>query len=221
MLGHPAKRELLAHAESLIDGRGISAEIARHLASCAGCASEVRAMRESLAFVRAAQGPELSPDATAQLLAAAREERTALRRARRRMRPVVLAVKGLAYAACLTVLAAVSFRAALGQGAAAASQVYPAAPPRLAAVATSPEDLRRTESAVQALAVAVGSRPGTRPSLTELHHTRTVRAVGGDLAAARAALERNPGCARAALLWNANLQTQEKALKALYVERSL
>jgi hypothetical protein len=221
MLGHPAKRELMAHAESLVDGLGISTEIARHVASCAGCASEVRAMRESLAFVRAAEGPEPSSDATSQLLVAAREERAALRRARNRMRPVVLAAKGLAYAACLAILATVSFRAALGHGAVTASQARPAAPPRMAASVPSAEDLRRTESAVHTLALAVGSRPANQPSLQELYHTRTVRAVGDDLAAARAALERNPGSARATLLWNANLQTQEKALKALYVERSL
>ena len=221
MLGHPAKRELMAHAESLVDGQGISADLARHVASCAGCASEVRAMRESLAFVRAAQGPEPSSDATKQLLVAARQERAALRCARNRMRPVVLAAKGLAYAACLTLLATVSFRAALGHGAEAASLARPVASPRMAAVAPSPEDLRKTESAVHTLALAVGSRPGTQPSIRELHHTRTVQAVGDDLAAARAALERNPGSARATLLWNTNLQTQEKALKTLYVERSL
>ena len=37
MLGHPSKPELLAYAEGLVDGRGISAATARHITSCPVC----------------------------------------------------------------------------------------------------------------------------------------------------------------------------------------
>ena len=42
MLGHPSKPELLAYAEGLVDGRGISAATARHITSCPVCASRWR-----------------------------------------------------------------------------------------------------------------------------------------------------------------------------------
>jgi hypothetical protein len=75
---------------------------------------------------------------------------------------------------------------------------------------------------IHTLAAAVGSRPSVPRNLREWQQTRAVLALDADLAAARAALQRNPGCERASRVVNSNIQRQAQALKTLYyVERSL
>ena len=89
-------------------------------------------------------------------------------------------------------------------------------------VAESPtESLSKTVDEVQTLAAAVRAGHGKAPSPEEWVHRRVVSAMDADIAAAVAALERNPGNVRASHIVHANLERQAQALRSLYVERTL
>ncbi len=220
MLGHPAKLELAAHAENLAHGCGICADLARHIASCETCAAEVKAITASLDFLSSAPAMNPSAESTAQLLLAARKERKTQRGHRSGLRTVYTAAKALACAAGIVLLASVTFRSALDGGVSAPGT--PAPRPQVVATANpSAEEIRETASKIQSLALAVRTRSDSSQSLWERQHRRVVLALDADRAAALAALESNPGCARASRLASANLMREAQALKTLYVERGL
>jgi anti-sigma factor RsiW len=220
LLGHPSKLELLAYAEGLVDGHGISTATARHIATCKDCAKEVADIRMSIEF--AASADELSPtdELTSQIMVAARTERGVQRRAHGRT-PLIM-LKGMAYAAGIVMLSTFYFSYALGDAPASSHEIRVAAAPRPVASGPSPEEIRKATVEIHTLAAAVGSRPSVPRNLREWQQTRAVLALDADLAAARAALQRNPGCERANRVVNSNIQRQAQALKTLYyVERSL
>lgn len=220
LLGHPSKLELLAYAEGLVDGHGISTATARHVATCKDCAKEVADIRSSIEFTASADELSPSDDLTSQILVAARTERHVQRRARGKT-PLIM-LKGFAYAAGIVALSTFYFSYALGGAPASSPEMRVSAAPRTVSTGPSPEEIRKATTEIHTLAAAVGSRPSAPRNLREWQQTRAVLALDADLAAARAALQRNPGCERANRIINSNIQRQAQALKTLYyVERSL
>jgi len=91
-----------------------------------------------------------------------------------------------------------------------------------AVVSASNQDaLQRTAEEVRTLAAAVRSVSDRPQTPREREHRRAAALLDADIAAARQALQRNPGCERAEAIVNANLQRQAETLRALYLERSL
>lgn len=218
MLGHPSRPELLAYAEGLVDGRGISTATARHVASCPVCAREVSAIRSSIEFTASARQLDPAEDSISRILIAARSERQATRRARGRTPMLVL--KGLAYAAGVAVVSAVVFQVALRDPSANAISLSAGAS-RAVTTAESAEELRRAAEQIETLTAAVGSRSDAPRSYRVWQQAREVLALDAELSAARAALEQNPASERASRIVSTNIKRQADALKNLYVERSL
>jgi len=218
MLGHPSKPELLAYAEGLVDGRGISTATARHITGCPVCAREVAAIRASIEFTASAKELDPAEDSISRILIAARTERKATRRAKGGT--PMLVFKGLAYAAGVILVSAVVFRASLNvsaeNGALRASNAS-----RAIASNVSAEEMRRATSQIQTLTAAVGSRADAPHNDRVWQQAREVLALDAELAAARAALRENPASERASQVVSSNLKRQAKALKTLYVERNL
>lgn len=221
MKWHPGKHDLMAYAEGLADRRGIlSAKVGGHVSACPTCMAEVQRMRASFELLRRSGEIEPSEDFTTRVLLAAREQRTALesRRLRRsRIRPLA---KGMAYAAGVLLVAMAVFKAALNAAPNTPSHYATASEPVEEAV-LSPDAVLRASAEVQALAAAVQSVSSRRFSPVEIERRRTVQALNTDIEAARAALQRNPGCLRASRVMDANLQRQAQALRALYLQSSL
>jgi hypothetical protein len=221
MKRHPGKSELFDHAESIVAHRPISAKIGGHIAGCRACQAEVEGMRASIEF--AVEAPELEPstDFTSQLLLAAQQERRALNTRRSKMSVAASIAKIGGYAAAILLVGAICFSVALtGKPGGAAVQAIETTPPLDAATA-SRDAMAKTATDIETLASAVEQPSRKKPSLWELEHRRTVSALNANIEAARAALERNPGCDRANKIINVNMQRQAQALKALYVEKAM
>jgi len=218
MLGHPSKPELLAYAEGLVDGRGISAATARHMSACPVCAREVAEIRGSIEFTASAHTLDPAEDSVSRILIAARSERRATRRARGGT-PALLA-KGIAYAAGVALVSAVVFRSGLAAPG-ANGLARAAAAPRTASPGALHDEVRRASAQIETFAAAVGSRTDGRPSYRQWHQAREVLAIDAALTAARTELRANPSSERASRVIDANLKRQANALKSLYVERSL
>ena len=214
----------MTYAESLAGkGGALSVKIGGHVSGCKSCQAEVEGMRSSIEFIHSA--PELEPaaDFTNQLLLAAQNERNRLEQ-RRGRQAISSIAKGLSYAAGILVVGAVCFGAALSGGSSDDRTVHAAVrqPDAISGDAgISPEMLKQAAAEVQTLAVALSFQPKTPPSPWEIEYRRAAQALGADIEAARAALERHPGCARASRMIASHLQRQAQTLKALYVERSL
>lgn len=218
MLGHPSKPELLAYAEGLVDGRGISAATARHISTCPVCAREVAAIRASIEFAASANTLDPSEDSVSRILIAARTERKTSRRARGGTRTLI--VKGVAFAAGVALVSAVVFKTGLGH--AGGVNTYRATTVgRTVATNGSADELRRAAAQIETLTAAVGSREDTRPSYRVWQQVREVLALDAELTAARSALKLNPASERANRIIYSNLKRQANALKSLYMERSL
>ncbi len=221
MKRHPGKHELFAYAESLVDRRtALSAKTGGHLAMCPACKAEVEGIRRSLSFV--GEAPELDPssDLTARILLAAQTERRAMQARARTTLPVKL-VKAFAYAAAILVVSAVCFSAALNSGARAPEGLAATAATQPSMPGLSPEAIRKATAEIQSLASAVSVPSKKAPNAWEIERRRAVNALNDELEAAKAALERNPGCQRASRLMDSNLQRQAQTLRDLYVDRSL
>ena len=223
MSRHPRKIELMAYAESLAGkGGALSVKTGAHISSCPQCQAELEGLRGSLEFIHSA--PELEPTAefTSQLLMAAQSERRLLDQ-RRGRQAFMAAVKGLSYAAGILIVGAICFGAGLS-GSTGESAVHTALE-HPAGVSSEPvessEMLRRAAAEIKTLAAAVNFQSKNPATPLELEYRRAVQALAADIEAARAALELNPGCARATSLINSHLQRQVQALRTLYVERSL
>ena len=126
--------------------------------------------------------------------------------------------KGLAGAAAVILVASLYFSATL-------DVEQRGIPEKRAAVRRAPEvsfdAISQAAAEVQALAAAVNAPSKSLPTSWEQEYRRAAEVLEGDIAAALAALERNPGCARAVNMVNANLQRQADTLRTLYIERSL
>lgn len=218
---HPSRQHLMAYAEVLADGRSpVPAGLAAHVNFCPQCNREVRAMTECFRFLANAPAVEPKTDLAAQILMEARKARAAARPPRR-FTALINTAKFLACAASLTLFASLIFTAVLretGDALRPASGPALAAAPEISTPLPTPEELR---SQVAALSAAMNSLPEDHLSPREREQFRALSRLRADLAAAQAALERNPGHPRAAQLMYASLQQQAAALRDLYLQREL
>lgn len=216
---HPTRYQLVRYAESMVDRSApVSAIMASHIAACPACAAEVKSIRASLEFAAKADDLEPSNDLTAQILMRAKQVRaTSHPRPRSAFRT---AWRGIFFAGAMAAMAAVVFGLALG-----APQPTPRMETALQQVSDalpSPDMIHRVTADIKTLGTAVRTASTNRPvSLLEREHLRAVNAMDADIVAAQAALQRNPGCARASHIVNENLQRQAETLRHLYIERSL
>ena len=225
VLRHPAREQLVAFAESLVDrSASVSSAIASHVSSCPRCTAEVRAIRASLEFAAAAPEPEPSGDLARQIMAGAREARLQrIERPRRRSMAGSL-FRAMMYTAATVVLAVFIFGTAVGQspGDISAPSVSRAVP-RMAQtpVIPSAESLQRKAGAIERLSAAVARNEGPPRTLRERERLRTLDDVNQDINAAMTALARNPGCIRADEMIRSHLDRQVESLRDLFVERTL
>lgn len=222
MRRHPAKHELFAHAEALEDGnRPISARIGKHVAGCRRCGAEVRALRTSLSAVSTAPVLEPSAASTVRLLHAARQERQAAQQESRPVRALCGLAKGLAAAAALIVVGAVSFRTVLDTPPSAAN-----APARASAVSVSferpsEEAIRRAKEEAEslyAISDAVRARNVQPRSPQEHQYLRAIRAVEADIQEALLTLEQDPTNVRAWHVLNSKGEYREEMVKTYYFD---
>jgi hypothetical protein len=219
---HPFRHELVAFAETLVDRNApVSASMAAHVAACPACAAEVKSIRRSLEFAASAPRLEPSTDLTSQILLQAHKERGGAQEHRRAS--VGWAVcRGVVYTGLLAAVAVTVFNTALQDSTPMPrAETTLAAQPAVEDEVPSEEALQKAAAEVRTLAAAIRFADSKPQSAREREHRRAVSAMDADIAAARTALERNPGCARATRIVNANLQRQAKALRTLYVERTL
>lgn len=220
---HPTRRQLVAYAESLVDRRTpISAAMAAHVAACPACAAEVKAVKASLEFTASAPGIEPSQDLTSQILLKAQQERGVCGRRARPVSRIGAMMRAVAFTGATAAVAVFVFGMALN--AAPAGSHYSGAPAGLvhSAVSASSQDaMQRAAKEVQTLSAAVRMVSDRPQSPREREQRRMAAILDADIAAARQALQRNPGCERAAEIVNANLRRQAETLRALYLERSL
>lgn len=219
MLGHPSRTELMEYAESLVDYRAsISSTMAAHVAQCPSCASEVEGMRACFAIAAHAEELEPSVASNITIMLAAQKGRQTLARRRHSRRRLVALGKGLAFAAGLAMVMTVAFGAFLDTGAKPVSAASPKSALRtqLATLIPSPEAIRKATAQVQTLAAALEGDSDQPQTLWEQQHRRAVEALGADIEEARAALERNPGCGRAATLIHRSLERQALTYRRLY-----
>ncbi len=216
---HPTRYQLVAFTETVVDRNApVSAALAAHVAACPMCAAEVKSIRASLEFAARASLLEPSSDLTAQILLKAKSKREAAR-GHRRTSAFGVALRALAFTSALAAAAVVVFGAAIGEPISmkpletALHQVSNAMP--------AADVIQKAAAEVKALGAAMRTASSKPRSLKELEQRRAVSAMDADIAAAQAALQRNPGCVRATHIVNANIQRQAETLRNLYVERSL
>ncbi len=220
MFGHPTRYELTEYAEALVDGKPVPARIGGHVASCPSCKAQVSTLRESFTFLANAPLVDCAPGSAEQILATARQLRKTEKRKGRFFRRAFVVTKTLACAACVVMVAAWVFTAALDEpGTSVFDNPNPAASRLSTATAPSPEELQRKASEIRSLASAVNAQSDAPVSLWERQHRHMVVALHADRTAALAALKRNPGCVRASRLATANLEREAQALRTLYVEQ--
>ncbi|MFM1921507.1 MAG: hypothetical protein RLZZ303_3141 [Candidatus Hydrogenedentota bacterium] len=219
----PSNDQMLAYAESLVDGTPMPVKVAGAVASDQQAAQELRAMRSSLELVAAA--PELEPSEalTRAILLDARRLREPSQKPGARYVSAWLGLLQGGFFVALTVSAAVLvFGLALRSPAAPLSgSSTPATPVAAKAPAVTPDALNRTAGEVEVLSAALRSGASGPVSPERAQRLRAVNAVDSDLEAALAALERNPGCARATHIVYTSLQRQADSLREFYVDRSL
>lgn len=220
----PSNDQMLAYAESLVDGTPMPVKVAGAVATDQQAAQELRAMRSSLELVAAA--PELEPSEalTRAILLDARRLREPSQKPGARYVSAWLGLLQGGFFVALTVSAAVLvFGLALRTPAAPLSGTTSsaAAPVAAKAPAVTPDTLNRTAGEVEVLSAALRSGASGPVSPERAQRLRAVNAVDSDLEAALAALERNPGCARATHIVYTSLQRQADSLREFYVDRSL
>ncbi|HPA41152.1 MAG TPA: hypothetical protein PKV69_03990 [Candidatus Hydrogenedentes bacterium] len=223
---HPARAQLVAHAESLVDGGvPVSAAVAAHVAECPRCAAELAAIRTSLEITASATAQDPNRDLAGAILREARSVRHARPADTRRRGPAALAralVLGVACASLTAALAVAVCTVAL-RGASAAS-ARTGRVPALAAAPSVPvraEDLRRKASDLARMAASLTRAAAAPKSPQERERLRALEGAGRDLDAALAALDRNPGCPRAMELVRNQLGRQEQRLRDVFIERTL
>lgn len=223
LVRHPARQQLVAYAENLVDRNApVSAAMASHLSVCAACAAELRAIRTSLEFASTAQSLAPSTNLTSQILMQAKKERSETRGRRNLPRVFWSCIKGAACAGALAACGFFSFSMALnaeGGVVSTTSQFAPQATQTAAAV--SAESLKRASADIRSLSAAFRLDPGRSRTLHEREQLRVVSALGADIEAAKAALARNPGCVRATHIVHANIQRQAETLREMYIEHRL
>lgn len=223
MRRHPARRALVAYAEALVDRRSpVSAAMASHLAQCNSCSSEVNSIRASLEFATSAKPLEPSIDLTAQIIIDANRERIKEKPFTKQVSTLRLAYRGFAYASALIIITTFYFGAALQQTYTTPETTFAEIPAQIRAdSAPSIEAVHKIIGEIRTLSAAVQFALGEQQTPLEQEQRRAVDAIDEDIAAALAALERNPGSLQANHTILASLQRQAETLRALYVERTL
>lgn len=221
MVRHPTKRDLLTYAEGLIDGN-VPAAIARHVARCPVCRSEVQSIRRSLETVSSADVLTPSTDLAQRIMIDARAARPRRNRFQRTVYRSLAIAKGTAFVFVLAATCAVWFTVSLS-GAPVIGSGQPAAAPNAAesGVRIATDELHRATAEIETLAGAVIAREQRPSSRREWHYARRLINVNAQLSAAQATLERNPSSPRAIQLVDAGLRRQRDALVTLIRERSL
>ena len=222
MKRHPNRTELWNHAESLVQNKPISAEVAKHVAACSECGREVTAMRCSLEFTYGAKELEPSADMASQILLAAQRERKVLEEMKRSGRISIWRVtQGLACAAALAFVASGWFLVASGLKPSNGSDLANAnVASRIGLVQPAADVLSKTNE-IRQFADAVTATAKPEQTVREHELRRRADVLQNDLLQALDALERNPGSVRANEVVNASVRNQAQTLKQLYVERSL
>lgn len=214
---HLSRQALMAHAESLTDsGKPVDAAYAAHIAGCAACAGEVQAIRRTLEIVLRAPQLEPSSDMTAQILVRVRSERQKPQSAECHRKPVHLAM-AWAMAAGLILVAGLGFYGHETPVPERAPLLVSSTGPS----ASSAEAERWTKTVTEVRSLAAAVRAPIQATPREIAQRRAVQAMDKDIAAALAALERNPGCARASHIVQSNLERQNQTLRNLYAARNL
>ena len=218
-IGHPTRKQLTDFAESLLDRQApVSAVLAAHVSGCEKCAAEARRVRASLELAELARLPEPSGALTQEIVLRARAELH-----RRGHEPKAVPVsRFLQFAACAVaavLLAVYSFSTALDDAAGRThppmlSRTSPPADPALDAAA-----LLERAAAVRALSASVSIRQSP-DSPREDGYRRALEMLDDDLNAALAALQRNPGSARANQVMLMSLERQLEGLRGLYLDRT-
>lgn len=223
MRRHPARRVLVAYAETLVDSRApVSAAIASHLSRCNACASELNSIRASLEFATSAKPLEPSTDLTAQIFIDANRERTKEKQSSKHVSAFRLAYRGLAYASALVIITTFYFGTALQQNYTNTETTSAkGSGQNQTNTAPSIEAVHKIIGEIRTLSAAVQFAPGEKQTPLEQEQRRTVNAMDEDITAALEALERNPGSIQANHTILASLQRQAETLRALYVERTL
>ena len=178
-------------------------------------------MRASLAFAQDAPSLESSDGLAARIRVEARRERVLAKSRLRRQREMRSIAKGLAMAACLVVVATVYFGVAStplvpSQGGTADQLALPAMSGGQTGILAI-----HAQTYIDSLSKAIQGRPAPSTSPREAEQHRVVLEREIDLAAARSALQRNPGSTRAHRVERNNLTRQAETLKSLYMKRSL
>jgi len=194
----------------------VDAAYAVHVAGCAACASEVQAIRQTLEIVRRTPQLEPSPDLTAEILVRARGERQNPHAFEPRRKSVRLAM-AWAMAAGLVLAAGLGV---YGHGGRVPART-PLLVSKAAASVSSAEAERWTKTVTEVRSLAAAVRAPIEATPREIAQRRAVQAMDKDIAAALAALERNPGCVRASHIVQSNLERQAQTLRNLYAARNL
>ena len=226
MKRHPGREQLFTFAESLCEGRpAISGPVAGHVQSCPRCREEVARIRATLRVVRAAGEETPGEASSARMMLRLREAQRKQRERAALIRAWTAWGKGLAYAAVLLVLAAVSFGGASAPGAGMQDPLDggAASVPQVSLSGPSHDELLKAAEQVRTLSEAVRSRVRERIQHAggswEEDYERVVVMLDDDVEAALAALRRNPGNPRASDLVNVSIERQAQTLKSLYMGR--
>ena len=222
IIGHPTKRQLFEFAESLVDRHvPVSALMATHVSNCPLCAGEVKKIRASFELAALARVPAPSSELTQHIIMRARAEQQTALASETRQRPLVPRVLQMAASLIATLaLAYFSFGAVIRD--AATNDTFSAA----TTLADHEESfhyntIEKETATVQALSTAVSLQHNRHSSPRDLEHRRFLDTLDDDMSAARAALERNPGCQRANEVMFTSVKRQLQGLRSLYLDHKL
>ncbi len=218
---HPTQRQLVAFAESLVDKHAsVSALMATHVTRCPMCAREVKQIRASLELAALACLPEPSNELTKRIIVQAQQMRVNATPAPEKAGFVRITKMAACMVGALA-LAYFSFGAAL-------SDLSPEERKPSFHASSNPDEspvfheaLQQKSNTVKALSDAISFQPERPKSPYEQGHRRFLHALDDDMSAARAALERNPGCPRANQVMLTSVNRQLEGLRNLYLDRKL
>lgn len=216
-----SKEEIFDHAEQVIDGRPVSAELASRIGVAEAYREELQAAKDTLALCQAAPAIEPTDAATDAILQLAALERSRQDRRRERFSTLRAMGAGLGYAAGLALVATTYFSIASSDDARQGEAgLQPTVFSRLATSDSAPPDLQRVSAEIETLAGAVGRRSATPATVEEREYRRTVEFLENELNAALAAFQRNPGNIRAQAVIQANMERTRDTLHTIYREQS-
>lgn len=220
LVRHPRKADLLLHAERIVAGEPIQADVAAHVQRCTRCAEEFRAMKSTLSVTKQADILEPSDDLTRKILMKARAERNATPTRVRNIR-VLPVVRFGAMAATLAIATALSFSFASGPAADAQNRTRVSAPAEYLGGVDNSSGLTRAHHEIQTIAGAVTPASSRANGLMEDAHRRALAAREADMSAAVSALKANPGNMRAQRVYQTSIEGQAESYKSLYIHRDL